>query len=348
VVIDLAGRAVGEGAPCLVVAEAGVNHNGDVELAERLVDAAAAACADAVKFQSFRAEAVASAGAPKAAYQRAATGEEESQQEMLRALELSAETHRRLQRRAQEHGLLFLSTPFDAASADLLEELGVPAFKVASPDLTNLPFLEYLAAKGRPLIVSTGMAELSEVEAALAALARVGATDVVLLQCVSSYPAPAAEQNLRTIPALAARFGVPVGFSDHTTGGAAALAAVALGACLLEKHFTLDRTLPGPDHAASLEPAELAGLVRDVREVEAALGDGVKRPTPAERENRELVRRSLAAAVDLPAGTLLERSMLTALRPGTGIAPSRIDEVVGRRLRRSVAGGELLDPAAVE
>ena len=340
--VTIGGRAVGRNAPCFVVAEIGVNHNGDVELGRRLVDAAADGGADAVKLQTFRAERVAAPSAAKARYQLESTAPSESQLEMLRGLELSADDHRILAAHAAERGLVFLSTPFDEESADLLEELDVPAFKVASPDLTNIPFLAHLAAKGRPLIVSTGMAELVEIDDAVRAVHDAGNPALVLLQCVSSYSAPIEEQNLRTIPAMAERWDVPVGFSDHTVGSAAALAAVALGAVVLEKHLTLDRSLEGPDHCASIEPEAFAGLVGAVRDVERALGDGLKRPTPAETVNRTVVRRSLAAAADLPAGTLLAPELLVALRPGTGIPASRLGELVGRRVARDVARGELL------
>ena len=340
--VALGDRLVGLGQPVFVIAEAGVNHNGDVTLAERLIDAAAAAGADAIKFQTFRADDLVAAGAPKAGYQLERTGADESQLEMLRALELRTAEWERLVERCRARSLAFLSTPFDASSVELLVGLGVPALKIASPDLTNTLLLERAAATGLPLLVSTGMATGDEVEEALHALPE---GRVLLLHCVSAYPAPVEEANLRAIPAMAERFAVPVGYSDHTLGADVPLAAVALGACVVEKHLTLDRSLPGPDHAASMEPDELAELVRSVRAVESALGDGVKRPSPSEEANRPVVRRSLAAARDLAAGTTLEREMLTALRPGTGIAPTRVGEVVGRALVRDVGRGELLDPS---
>jgi N,N'-diacetyllegionaminate synthase len=337
-------REVGTGCPCLVVAEAGVNHNGDIELARRLVDAAAEAGADAVKLQTFVAEHVVSEHAPKAEYQLAAAEQPESQLEMLRRLELDRDAHVELKRRAEGRGLLFLSTPFDASSVDLLDELGVEAFKVASPDLTNFPLLDAIAERGRPVLLSTGLATLAEVEAGVERLRASGAAHIVPLHCTTEYPAPLDEANLLAIPAMREALGLPIGYSDHTQGLEAAVAAVALGACVLEKHFTLDRALPGPDHRASLEPSEFAALVGAVRRVESALGDGVKEPSPSERRNLPVVRRSLAAADDLPAGVWLTRGMLIALRPGTGISPSRVDEVVGRRLRRDLALHELLDP----
>lgn len=336
---------MGPGRPCLVVAEAGVNHNGELELARRLVAAAAESGADVVKFQTFVAERLASPGSPKASYQLEATAAAESQLAMLRRLELSADAHRALAARCRELGLLFLSTPFDEASADLLDELGVPAFKLSSTEVTNLPFLAHVARKGKAILLSTGMSYLEEVASAVEAIRGEGNERLVLLHCVSAYPAPVGEANVSALGALASRFALPVGYSDHTLGTEAALAAVALGACVLEKHFTLDRSLPGPDHRASLEPDELYALVRSVRAVEAALGDGEKRPAPSEEANRLVVRRSLAAGADLPAGTVLTAAMLTVLRPATGIPPDRIAEVAGRTLARSVRRGQLLDPA---
>ncbi len=258
---SIAGRPVGPGAPCFVIAEAGVNHNGDAALALRLVDAAAAAHADAVKFQTFRAEAVAAAEAPKAAYQQASTGGAESQLDMLRRLELSTDGHHAVVERCRDRGILFLSTPFDEQSADFLDAMGVPAFKIPSGELTNAALVSHVARKGRPMIVSTGMATLGEVDEAIRTIAASGNPPVALLQCVTNYPADPATANLRAMHAMAAAFDVPTGYSDHTRGVETALAAVALGACIVEKHFTLDRLLPGPDHAASLEPGELAQLI---------------------------------------------------------------------------------------
>ena len=339
---------VGDGRPCFVVAEAGVNHNGDPALAERLIDAAADAGADAVKFQAFRTPALASPSAPKAPYQLRSDGADGSQAEMLQRLELPPDAYRHLARQADRRGLVFLASAFDAASIDMLVSLRVPALKLGSGELTNHPLLEHAARTGVPLILSTGMADLDEVVAAVHALRDAGNTDLVVLHCTSAYPAPAEEANLRAIATLRDALGVPVGYSDHTEGDEAALAAVALGACVLEKHFTVDRALPGPDQRASLEPTELARLVERVRAVEAALGDGIKRPGAAERENAAVVRRSLAAAEDIAVGTVLVDAMVTALRPGTGIPPARIDEVLGRRVRRPVQKGELLSPADFE
>ena len=339
---DLAGKGVGPGRPCFVIAEAGVNHNGDVELAHRLVDVAAEAGADAVKFQSFDPERLVSPLARKAAYQAEATGHRESQLEMLRRLVLPSEALAKLAAHAAERGIIFLSTPFDESSADLLETLGMPAYKVPSGEVTNHPLVAHVAAKGLPVLLSTGMSTLEEVAQAVAVVRENGDPPLALLHCVSNYPAAPRDSNLRAIAAMRAAFGVPVGWSDHTEGLQVSLAAVAAGADLLEKHVTLNRNLPGPDHRSSLEPEELAELVRAVREVELAMGDGVKRPVASEAATSEVARRSLHAARALPAGHLLETGDLIALRPGTGISPALRDRVVGRRLKVAVAGGEML------
>ncbi|MFN2628966.1 MAG: N-acetylneuraminate synthase [Gaiellaceae bacterium] len=346
--MTIGGRAVGDGLPCFVMAEVGVNHNGSPALARRLIDAAAGAGADAVKFQAFHAESVAAPGAAKAAYQSKATGWTGSQVEMLRELELGRDTLAELKARCEEHGVVFVASAFDVESVDELDGLDVPAFKLGSGEITNLALLAEIGRRGRPVILSTGMSDLAEVERAVAAVREAGAEDVIILHCTTAYPAVPDEANLRAISTLRERLGIPIGYSDHTHGDEVALAAVALGACVLEKHLTLDRTLPGPDHRASCEPGELADLIVRLRRVEAALGDGVKRPTATERANAAVIRRSLAAKDDLAAGSALTHAMLTALRPGTGISPSRIDEVVGRRLRRDVARNELLDPVDLE
>lgn len=275
---------MGSGRPCFIIAEAGVNHNGSLDLALKLVDAAVAAGADAVKFQTFRADRLVTLHAPKAAYQSETTGGAESQFEMLRKLELDERGHRALVDHCASRGIAFLSTPFDEESADILETLGVPAYKLPSGELTNLPFLRHVAQKKRPMIMSTGMATMEEVGKAVEAVRIAECTDLILLHCVSAYPADPADVNLRAMATLAESFGVPVGYSDHTLGIEVALAAVAMGACILEKHFTLDRSLPGPDHRISAEPAELATLVASARKVEAALGNGVKRPSLSEAD----------------------------------------------------------------
>jgi N,N'-diacetyllegionaminate synthase len=335
-------KTIGPGHPCFVIAEAGVNHNGDAELAHRLVDIAADAGADAVKFQTFEPERLVSPLAPKAEYQLANTGPAESQLDMLRRLALPREALAALAAHAATRGLLFLSTPFDEASADLLEALGMPAFKVPSGEVTNHPLVAHVARKGRPVLLSTGMSTLGEVAEAVQVVREHGNPPLALFHCVTSYPASPAECNLRAMEAMRTAFGVPVGWSDHTMGIQVSLAAVAAGAALLEKHFTVDRTLPGPDHAASLEPGDLSALVRSIREIESALGDGVKRPTASEAANTAVVRRSLHASRSLSAGHVLGPDDLIALRPGTGLSPALRDRLVGRRLRVGVERGEML------
>jgi N,N'-diacetyllegionaminate synthase len=340
--VDIGGRAVGAGEPVYLVAEAGVNHDGDVDRAFELVDAAAEAGADAVKFQIFDADRLVARGAPKAAYQE--NGSSETQDEMLRRLQLDRPAFERIAERAQSRGIALIASPFDDTSVDVLVELGAPAIKIASPDLVNLPLVAYAASKGQPLLLSTGMADLEETRTAVEVARAAGAREIVVLHCVSAYPARAEDANLAAMATLASELGVPVGFSDHTLGTTVAIAAAALGACMIEKHFTLDRSALGPDHAASLEPQELSDLVVALRTAASAIGDGVKRPVEAELENMPVVRRSVAVSVDLPAGSVLTRSALVALRPGTGIPARRLEELVGRTLVRDVERFQLLAP----
>ena len=339
--VELAGHRIGAG-PVFVIAEGGVNHDGRPELAHRLVDAAADAGADAVKFQTFDPAALAAAGAPTAEYQRRSPAGDADQRTMLAALALPADAWAALRDHAHDRGLVFLSTPFDDASADLLEALDVPAFKVASGELTNLPFIERLARRGRPLLVSTGMADMVEVAQAVDAIAAAGDPPVALFHCVSSYPARPQDANLRAIATMRAAFGVPVGWSDHTLGIELPLAAVAAGAALVEKHLTLDRAMAGPDHAASLEPEELRAMVAGIRTVEAALGSGEKRPVEAERAIAEVARKSLHWRRSLQAGASIAEADLTAMRPGTGLSPARQADLIGRRTARAVIEGELV------
>jgi len=354
----------------LMVAEAGVNHNGQPEMAFALIEAAARAGADVVKFQTFQAANLVTAAAPKAAYQQRATGVTESQLEMLQRLELPVPLHHELKNEAERRGLRFLSTAFDEASLRLLvDELGLSLLKIPSGELTNAPFVLQHARTGAELIVSTGMASLADIEMALGVIAfgRIaGACDkpgdaafraayaspegqaalrrgVTLLHCTSDYPAAPESVNLRAMDAMGAAFGLPVGYSDHTRGIEVALAAVARGACVIEKHFTLDRTLPGPDHAASLEPGELAALVSGIRVVSAALGDGVKRPQAGEVSTAVVARKSLVARCAIRAGQVFGPDNVTVMRPGTGMPPVRYWEILGRAASRDYAAGDLLD-----
>jgi N,N'-diacetyllegionaminate synthase len=326
-----------------VIAEAGVNHNGSLEQALLLVDAAAEAGADAVKFQSFIADEIVSASAVKAPYQLESTGGG-SQLEMIRALELDEDAHWELSRRCRQRGVEFLSAPFDIPSVAMLERLDVRILKVPSGQLTDLPYLRAVAAAGRPIILSTGMADLEEVRAALDVLAEGGIPleKVTVLQCTTEYPTPPEDVDLTAMVTMRDEFGVRVGYSDHTRGIAVPLAAVALGAEVIEKHFTLSRSQPGPDHAASLEPTELAAMVAGIREVESALGDGVKRPCRRELENLVAARKSIVVSRDVRAGDILTADNLTTKRPGTGVSPMRWDEVLGTAAVRDFRRDELI------
>lgn len=340
--ISVGARRVGHGEPCFIVAEAGVNHNGSFEIARELIDVAVEAGCDAVKFQTFKTEKVCSPSAPKATYQKQTTKAEESQLDMVRKLELPFEAFRELHRHCIDKGIIFLSTPFDYESADFLAELPVPAFKIPSGEITNLFFLEHVARKGCPLIVSTGMATIDEVSVAVEVIRATGNPQMVLLQCVSNYPASPSSMNLRVMQTLEEAFGVVVGLSDHTVGTEIAFAAVALGACIIEKHFTLSHELPGPDHLASMEPKELVSLVKGIRNIEAAMGNGVKRPAAEELNTADVSRRSLVAARFIPAGTAITVDMLEILRPGTGLPPAMRPYVVGRSARHDIEPGTIL------
>lgn len=345
--IRIGGRAIGDGESAFLIAEAGVNHDGDLEVAHRLVDAAADAGADAVKFQTFDPEALAAADAPLAGYQVREV-DATDQRAMLARLALAPDAWPALQRHAADRGIVFLSSPFDEASADLLDRLDVPAVKVASGELTNHPFLAHLSAFGRPLLLSTGMADIREVADALDVIVGRGDPQVALLHCVSSYPADASDANLRAIATLRAAFGRPAGWSDHSLGIELATAAVALGAALVEKHLTLDRGRSGPDHRASLEPAELGQMVAAIRSVESALGDGLKVPTTGELSTAVVARRSLHWRRDLAAGAPIAAADLIALRPGTGLPPSEIARLTGARTTRTVQAGRAVEDVDIE
>jgi len=317
--------------PVFIIAEAGVNHDGDVGEAKRLIDVAAQCGADAVKFQTFDVQALVTDDAPKADYQREVTGSTESQADMLHRLALSHDEFIALKEYCADKGIMFLSTPFEEESADFLERLGMEIFKMPSGEITNLPLIRHVAAKGKPMVVSTGMATRDEVATAVEEIQNAGNPPLTLLHCVSAYPADPKDVNLRAMTTLAETFDVPVGFSDHTMGIEVALAAVAMGANVIEKHFTMDRSRPGPDHKASLEPDELDALVRGIRNVEAALGNGVKAPAEAEADIAAMARKSLVATQDIAADTVLEPQMIAIKRPGTGLPPAKLEAVIGRR-----------------
>ena len=352
-----------------IIAEAGVNHNGSVDIALRLIEAAHAAGADAVKFQTFKSELVVSRHAAKANYQLSATGGDESQLDMVRKLEFDLGVHRRLANYCAEIGIQFLSTPFDEPSVDLLvKDLHILRLKIPSGEITNALLLMKVAHTGRPAILSTGMSNLGDIESALGVLAfgYIGGSrapglqafsdayrsaegqsilkkKLTLLHCTTEYPAPFCEVNLRVMDTLRTAFELPVGYSDHTPGIAVPIAAVARGATVIEKHFTLDRTLPGPDHLASLEPDELQAMVRGIRHTEAALGTGIKSAMPSEMKNQSIARKSLVAACDIACGEVFTRENLTAKRPGSGVSPMHFWRCLGQRATRDYAIDELID-----
>jgi N-acetylneuraminate synthase/N,N'-diacetyllegionaminate synthase len=313
-----------------IIAEAGVNHNGSIALAKQLIDVAAASKADAVKFQTFIAEDVVSTDAPKAEYQKQTTDSSESQLDMIKKLELSKKDHQELIDYANHKNIMFLSTPFDERSVNLLIELGVPLIKISSGEITNHPFLKYIAKKGLPIILSTGMSTLKEVAEAVSVIKAAGCKDLTLLHCTSNYPARVEDCNLLAMKTMADAFDVLVGYSDHTPGIYVSIAAAAMEACVIEKHFTLDKNLPGPDHKASLESDELEEMVQGIRLVEKARGSSVKAPVESELEVRDVARRSIVAKIDIPASTIITEDMLAFKRPGVGVPPKDMDQIIGQ------------------
>lgn len=328
----------------LIIAEAGVNHNGDMNTAHALIDAAVAAGADIVKFQTFSADRLVTSMAPKAAYQKGA-GADQSQHTMLRKLELSRSMHEELIAHCNVRGIRFHSTGFDPESVDLLAELGLDFFKVPSGEITNLPYLRHVGRYAKPIILSSGMATLGEIEAALAVLESAGTAKekITVLHCNSEYPTSMVDVNLRAMLTIRDAFKVTVGYSDHTKGIEVPIAAVSLGATVIEKHFTLNCSQPGPDHKASIEPDEFGAMVTAIRNIEKALGDGVKRPSPSEAKNKPIARKSLVAAMPINAGELFTEINVTVKRPGVGISPMRWDEVIGRVARSNFSVDQLIE-----
>ncbi len=340
--VKIGSKTIGEGQPLFIIAEAGVNHNGDMSLARKLIDAAKEAGADAIKFQTFTPEELSSEIAPQAAYQIVNTGQEEPQIDMLRRLVLPHKEHQALKQYAEERGLVFLSTPFSIADSDFLETLDLVAFKIPSGELTNMPFLAHVAKKGKTILMSTGMGTLEEVKDAIKTLTENGAKDIALFHCTSMYPAPFEDLNLRAMKTIADETGLPTGYSDHSEGIAIPIATVALGAHLLEKHFTLDRNLPGPDHKASLEPGELKEMITSVRLVERALGSSEKKPTEGELDTARIARKSVVAKKDIAKGSTLAEADLYIVRPGTGIPPKRLPELIGKTASTDIPRGTAL------
>jgi N-acetylneuraminate synthase/N,N'-diacetyllegionaminate synthase len=339
--IRINNHGIGPGQPCYVIAEAGVNHNGSLQTARELILAASEAGADCVKFQTFRAQRLVSEAAPKADYQLRATSPGESQMEMLRKLEMPEEWHAELMSLCADRDIDFISTPYSFEDVDFLDSIDIPAFKLASMHCAEPTFVSYVASKQRPIILSTGMATLAEIEAAVRAARDAGNEQLILLQCTTDYPSRVQDANLRVIPALAQQFNLPVGYSDHTQTADACIAAVALGACVIEKHFTLDRAMPGPDHAASFDAGEFRELVDSIRNAELALGSAAKVPSAVELQNARTMRRSLAARKALRAGETLTEAAVTFVRPASGISPSQITRYLGRKMARDVPAGQL-------
>lgn len=333
---------VGEEHPIFIIAEAGVNHNGSMKLAKHLIDVAKEAGADAVKFQTFKTKNIITRNAEKVKYQKESTGEAESQYNMLQRLELSASKFRELSDYCRRKNILFLSSPFDEDSVNLLEDIGVPAFKIASGEITNFPLLRKVAETGKPIILSTGMSSLDEVSEAIEVLKQSRARDIIILHCTSEYPAKFEDVNLKAIQTMRETFGLLVGFSDHTPRIVAPIAATALGACVIEKHFTISKSLPGPDHKASLNPVELRQMVKEIRTVEKLLGDGKKIPRKGEEEIRRLARKSIVAVKDICMGTKISEDMITIKRPGTGLEPKMIDFVLGKKAKCRIYMDEVI------
>lgn len=327
-----------------IIAEAGVNHNGSLSLAKKMIDEAAKAGADAVKFQTFKASLLASRAAPKASYQKKTTLKSESQLEMLRKLELSPHAHVELINRCRERGVMFLSTPFDLQSVELLRAMGLRIFKIPSGEITNLPYLRKIGSLKKKIILSTGMSYMKEVKEAIEVLTASGTRkpDITVLHANTEYPTPMEDANLRAMLSMKDTLQVRVGYSDHTRGIEVPIAAAALGAEVIEKHFTLDRDMEGPDHKASLEPHELREMISAIRNIEKALGDGVKRPTRSERKNMAIARKSIVAGRDIGKGETFTPENLTTKRPGTGISPMLWDKVIGRRARRDYKADEVI------
>lgn len=326
-----------------IIAEAGDNHNGNLELAFQLVDKAAQAGADCVKFQTFVTEEVISKRAEKAEYQKESTGADESQYEMVKKLELTFDNFRQLQQYAKEKGLMFLSTPFDIPSVDFLNSIDIPCFKIPSGEITNLPYLIRIAQTRRDIILSTGMAEIEEIEAAVKALRENGAGEISLLHCNTEYPTPMEDVNLRAMLTLKEKFSVRVGYSDHTKGIEVPIAAAAMGAEIIEKHFTLDHNMEGPDHKASLEPDELKAMVEGIRNIEKALGNGIKTASRSEKKNMDIARKSIVARRKIAKGETLTEDNLAVKRPGNGISPMKWYEILGTKAVRDFEEDEMIE-----
>jgi N,N'-diacetyllegionaminate synthase len=330
--------------PTIIIAEAGVNHNGSLDMAKQLIEVAARSGADYVKFQTFKSETLTTKTAKKAEYQNETTDTNQSQFDMIKRLELDLHAHETLRHHCEVNGIIFLSTPFDHDSIDLLVSMNIPLFKIPSGEITNLPYLRYIGSFGKPIIMSSGMSTLKEIEAALKVLENAGTdrSHITILHCNTEYPTPFSDVNLKAMRTIKNEFKVSIGYSDHTTGTEISIAAVALGAEVIEKHFTLDRGLPGPDHKASITPDELKSMIAAIRNVENSLGSGIKEPSPSEVKNISIVRKSIVASKPIPKGAVFSKDNITTKRPGTGLSPMMWDSVIGRIANRNYERDELI------
>lgn len=325
-----------------VIAEAGVNHNGDIDTAKEMICRAKEADCDCVKFQTFFADDLVTKEAPQAQYQVLNLGKRESQYDMLKRLELGEEAFSILKEQCEKNDIEFMSTPFDQKSVDILERVGIKRYKMSSGDITNKPLLEYVALKNKPVIISTGMSTLQEVKDAVEWVEGMGNTDISLLHCTSNYPAPYAEVNMNAMVTMMRNFSYPIGYSDHTKGYEIPIMAVSMGACIIEKHFTLDKNMPGPDHKASLDYNELKKMVSQIRHIEDAFGDGEKRPVKSEMSTREVARKSIVLACSMKTGEMIKEENLAVKRPGNGLAPSEIQRIIGRRMLRDMEKDDMI------
>lgn len=340
---EICSREVTEVNRVYIIAEAGVNHNGSIEIAKQLIDAAVQAGVDAVKFQTFKTESLVCKDAKKAEYQTETTDKAESQFEMLKKLELTVDMHKELIEYCKQKNVAFLSTPFDLESIDLLEQLGMEVYKIPSGEITNYPYLRKIGHTGKKVIMSTGMSSIEEVRQAVKVLRENGSKEVVVLHCNTEYPTPMSDVNLKAMLTLKEELGLEVGYSDHTKGIEVPIAATALGATVIEKHFTLDKNMVGPDHKASLEPEELKQMVQAIRNIEKALGDGKKEPSQSEKKNIQVVRKSIVAKCDISAGETFSENNITTKRPGTGINPMNWEKVIGKKAKKNFKVDELIE-----
>jgi N,N'-diacetyllegionaminate synthase len=348
--MNIKNKKIGTGHPVFFIAEAGVNHNSSMDLAKQLIDAAATAGADAVKFQTFKTENIITPGAPKSTYHIQTTGSDKEQTwfELLKTQELTREMHIELIKYCEEKDILFLSTPYDNDSADLLEELGVPAFKIASTDTNNIPFLKYVARKGLPMILSSAMSTMEEVIKAVEVVREEGLQEVAMLQCTGNYPAKLEDSHLNVMNTYREKLQCVIGYSDHTLELINPIAATAMGASIYEKHITIDKSLPGPDHRMALDPEELKETIRAIRQTESALGSSNKQILESEKENRNKLRKSIVANTDIPPGTVITQEMIAIKRPGGGLEPSQFNKIIGKKAAILIQNNSLLQETMFE